>query len=37
VLFSVDTVERDEFELEKVENHSPADMGKHYILSIEEI
>jgi len=37
VLFSVDTIEKDEFELEKVENQSPANMAKRYIPSIEKI
>lgn len=37
VLFSVDTIEKDEFVLEKDENQGPANMARLYILSIEEI
>jgi hypothetical protein len=37
VFFSVDTIEKDGFALEKVGNQSPANMAQRYILSIEEI
>jgi hypothetical protein len=37
VLFSVDTIEKGEFVLEKDENQGPANMAGLYILSIEEI
>lgn len=37
VLFSVDTIEKDEFVLEKDENQGPANMARLYFLSIEEI
>jgi hypothetical protein len=37
VLFSVDTIEKDEFVLEKDENQGPANVSRLYFLSIEEI
>jgi hypothetical protein len=37
VLFSVDTIEKDEFVLEKDENQGPANVARLYFLSIEEI
>jgi hypothetical protein len=37
VLFSVDTIEKDELVLEKDENQGPAYMARLYFLSIEEI
>jgi len=37
VVFSVDTIEKDEFELEKIENRSATNVVKRYILSIEEV
>jgi len=37
VLFSVDTIEKDEFALEKDEHQSPANVARLYFLSIEEI
>jgi len=37
VLFSVDTIEKDEFVFEKDENQGPANVARLYFLSIEEI
>jgi hypothetical protein len=37
IVFSADTIEKDEFKLEIVENRRAANAAERYILSIEEI